>query len=364
MSQPEMAVARQQERPQDLSEIMLEGPLKNLEQAWAIARVLAQSTMVPRALQGSPQNCLITMMLGQELGLSWTQATRAIYVLPSGQPGLRGQLLLARIRQAGHKYEFAETDDSCEFILTRKDEQYKTKYTGRFTTEMAKKAGLVKEKDGELIARSSGGQPLPWEQYRSDMLMWRAVARGASRGCPELLYGFDIAGIGDTGDAGTVTATAEVVRPATGQALENGQDVREKLAELDRQHSGDADYEVPSEAATREHMKQWVDGEETHPSEGNDQPPEGKLAPGLPELHELLRRCGVTGPQQTSVSATLAHRDLSDMSQLTPGEVFMIHDTVTRVVWGTATMKERHDALEEYLATAEGAGEEDADQEQ
>jgi hypothetical protein len=47
------------------------------------------------------------------------------------------------------------------------------------------------------------------------------------------------------------------------------------------------------------------------------------------------------------------------MSQLTPGEVYMVHDTITRVTWGQASMKDRHDAIERYLATAEGVGEED-----
>jgi hypothetical protein len=354
----------------------LNDPLADLDQAFRLATMLAQSSMVPKALQGSPQNCLVTMLLGRELGLSWIQAIRGIYVLPSGQPGLRGTLLLARIRAAGHRYSFNETDDSCEFVITRKDEEFKIQYTGRFSLDDAKAAGLVREHDGKLVARSRDGNPLPWELYRRDMLQWRAVARGAARGTPELIFGFDLAGIGD-GEDGGATVTAEVIPQAPVKPAGNGQspDVREKLANLDREHAEGVIVEEPpqpivataeqpmgetAEAATAAHMQAWADGDEVHEGElPFEEPDEAPRAPGLPELHELLRRCGFTGVQQIRVSAALAHRDIPDMSQLTPGEVYMVHDTITRVTWGQASMKDRHDAIERYLATAEGVGEED-----
>ena len=153
----------------ELLEVALDGPLKNMDQAWSIAQVLAQSSMVPYALRGSPQNCLVTMMLGQELGLTWTQATRGIYVLPNGTPGLRGQLLLALIRKAGHRVKFERGDDWCKCIITRGDEDHKYEYVGEFNTEDAKAARLVTVKDGKLLARSAKGEPLPWEQYRRDI---------------------------------------------------------------------------------------------------------------------------------------------------------------------------------------------------
>lgn len=347
---PETAVAV----PVDLND-----PLADLDQAFRLAKMLSQSSMVPQALRGSPQNCLITMLLGRELGLSWIQAIRGIYVLPSGQPGLRGSLLLARIRAAGHRYEFIETDNECLFVLTRKDEDFKTKHTGKFSLEDAKAAGLVKEHDGKLVARSRNGDPLPWELYRRDMLQWRAVARGAARGCPELIFGFDLAGIGD-GDDGANTVTAEVIpQPHREPTESEASELREKLAELNRQHETGPDGQ-----ATHEHMERWQKGEETHKGEEGEadyeaEPGKEKRTPGLPELHELLRRCGYTGTGQKKLCAALIHRQISDMSQLTPGEIFMVHDTVTRVSWGVPAMKERHDALENYLKTAEGIEEEE-----
>jgi hypothetical protein len=327
----------------------LDDPLSDLDQAFRLATMLAQSSMVPQALRGSPQNCLVTMLLGRELGLSWIQAIRGIYVLPNGQPGLRGALLLARIRAAGHRYEFIETDDSCEFVITRKDEEFKIKYNGTFTVEDAKAAGLVHVKDGKLIARSNSGAPLPWESYRRDMLQWRAVARGAARACPELIFGFDLAGIGDGGDGGSHQALSQPPAPPAGPNGSGGQDVKDKLAELDRQHS--ENFEPPEEPV------EAVIVEDLPATEADPENPEAR-PPSLPELHELLRRCGFPGSAQTRVCSVLAHRDIVDMSKLTAGEIFMIHDTITRVAWGKSSMKERHDAIELYLTTAEGVEDE------
>ena len=38
-------------------------------------------------------------------------------------------------------------------------------------------ARLCQIKDNQVFARSSGGKPLPWEQYPMDMCYWRAIAR-------------------------------------------------------------------------------------------------------------------------------------------------------------------------------------------
>jgi hypothetical protein len=289
------------------------------------------------------------MLLGRELGLSWIQAIRGIYVLPNGQPGLRGTLLLARIRAAGHRYAFSEGDDFCEFAITRKDEEFKVPYTGRFSLEDAKAAGLVREHDGKLVARSRSGEPLPWELYRRDMLQWRAVARGAARGCPELIFGFDLAGIGDGEDGGAVTAEVlpQPAAPQNGQ--QQAEDMRSRLEQLDREHGGETPPEPPNDAAAAEQPRDMTVAPEAR-------------APGLPELHELLRRCGFTGHQQTSVCAVLAHRDITDMGQLTPGEVFMIHNAVTQIAAGHGTMRDRHDALERYLDNEREADDEQPDQ--
>jgi len=344
-------------RPTDLSEVMLDGPLKNMAQAWAIAKVVAQSSMVPRALQGSPQNVLVTMMLGQELDLTWTQATRGIYVLPNGTPGLRGQLLLALIRKRGHRYTFERADDSCTCIITRKDEDYKIPYKGTFTLDDALMAGLVTKKDGQLFARSHDGKPLPWQQYRRDMLQWRAVARAAGIGAPEVIYGFDIAGIGDGNGEGAVVGAAPGPVPPGGPGpgqvytAEVVDDTKGKLSELNQQMAGqpdgDADYDVKGESPPPRRESPVRDE------------PAPATPPGYDDLDQLLKRSGFHDHAQTELVSALVHRDVGGIADLTKGEVLIAHDVITKAIKGMTTVGARRAALT-LLAAAERDAMEDA----
>jgi len=345
-------------RTTDLSEVALDGPLKNMAQAWAIAKVVAQSSMVPRALQGSPQNVLVTMMLGQELDLTWTQATRGIYVLPNGTPGLRGQLLLALIRKRGHRYTFERDDDSCKCIITRKDEDFKIPYEGSFNLDDALLAGLVTKKDGQLFARSHDGKPLPWMQYRRDMLQWRAVARAAGIGAPEVIYGFDIAGIGDgNGEGAVVGASPGPVQPGgtgPGQVFtaEIVDDTKGKLSELNEamkagQPDGDADYDAGFQGSP------GVSGKTAQAGPAPSSPP------GYDDLDQLLKRSGFHDQAQADLVSALVHRDVRGLADLTKGEVLIAHDVISKAIKDATTVGARRAALTQ-LAAAERDAMEDA----
>ncbi len=327
-------------RTTDLSEVALDGPLKNMAQAWAIAKVLAQSSMVPQALRGSPQNCLVTMMLGQELGLTWTQATRGIYVLPNGTPGLRGQLLLSLLHRAGHRYEFTRTDNACVCTIFRKDEDFKIAHEGKFNLDDAKAAGLVTEKDGKLFARSSQGNPLPWQMYRRDMLQWRAVARAASIGAPEVIYGFDIAGIGD-GTEGAVVAPGPVPPGGTGPVpvytAEVVDDTKAKLSELDERLR--TDVQEAQAAPPADHVEYNVKAAPPPP-------------PGYDDLDQLLKRSGFHDHAQVELVSALVHRDVGGLGDLSKGELLLAHDVVSKAIRGASTVGARRAALTQ-LAAAE-----------
>lgn len=175
--------------------VALDGPISDLDQAWRLATALAQSDLVPRALRNRPANILLVIMTGQEIGLSVAQSLRSVFVPSNGQPQLRGQLILAKLREAGHDYEYDLTDDGCEFRVIRGDNG--KPYAASFTVEDAKAAGLVQERDGKLVARSQDNRALPWELYRQDMLFWRAVSRAVNRAAPEVMMGFAIMGTVD-----------------------------------------------------------------------------------------------------------------------------------------------------------------------
>jgi hypothetical protein len=185
------------------TQVTLNKPLTDLDEAWRLCEALAGSNLVPQALQGRPANILLVIMTGQELGLSVAQSLRTIYAPASGNTQLRGQLVLAKLREAGHDYEFQQDELECRFTLIRGDNG--RKYEGRFTMNDAVRARLVEAHDREdgtteYLARSSQGKILPWELYAPDMLFWRAVSRAVNRGAPEVMLGFSIMGAAEAAD--------------------------------------------------------------------------------------------------------------------------------------------------------------------
>jgi hypothetical protein len=184
-------------------QVSLNTPLTDLDQAWRLCEALAGSSLVPMALQGKPANILLIVMTGQELGLSVAQSLRMIYAPSSGNTQLRGSLVLAKLREAGHDWEIDQDDTSCTFTLIRGDNG--RKYVGKFTMQDAVRAQLVQEHkkdDGEIeyLARSSQGKVLPWETYQPDLLFWRSVTRAVNRGAPEVMLGFSIIGAADAAE--------------------------------------------------------------------------------------------------------------------------------------------------------------------
>ncbi len=131
----------------------------------ALARALAQSSWLPKQMQGNPSDVLLAMLTGRELGIGPMAALRLIYVV-EGKPTLSGQLQLALLRRAGH--EIRELEATAERVT------FEGRFMGRgdpitvtYTAEEAKAAGLSTKNN--------------WKSYPSDMLYWRAVSRLARR---------------------------------------------------------------------------------------------------------------------------------------------------------------------------------------
>lgn len=385
MTEPDTLPARRETPPpgtvaaHDRLPVDLTSQLADLDAAYRVAVILSQSSIVPRACQGNPANCLVFVMSAQELDLSWAQAVRGLYMTPAGGLGLRGTLLLAKIRMAGHKYKFEHGDDYCTCTITRKDENFETPWVGKFTLEDALTAGLVtRASGGNLIARSSQGAALPWEQYRKDMLKWRSVARAAVDGVPELIFGFDLAGTGDDGE--TVAASRPSgPAPGTGTPAGTPDDMQEKLRLLDLQRTapGDAatvetpegeddtlagapasgaDYEVPA----RESGNRTAAG----PRPGGAPSARGAQAPPPPAptvrgLAGQLRKLRLAGDEQADAVSVLVHRRVSVITDLTQGEALMVSNSLGEIN-AKFDEKDRPAALQDLLNRERDAwGEED-----
>lgn len=173
--------------------VPITGQLQDLDSAWRYAEALAQSGLLPRELQNNTPNVLVVLLYGQYLGIPPVIATQVISVV-NGRPQIAGKMLLAKVREAGHVPEIMEsTDESCTVRITRGDDG--KSYESTFTLKHAVKAGLCSiHADGSVRARSQSGKPLPWENYTSRMLMWRAVGHCVDVICPEVKLGFTVEG--------------------------------------------------------------------------------------------------------------------------------------------------------------------------
>lgn len=170
--------------------VPLDGPLADADQAWRLARFFAAADIVPQDLRNKPANAFLVILYGQRLGLPPEIALSTVSVV-KGKPRMAGQLLLAKVREAGHRPKIVHGQDECTVTITRDDGD---EHTETFTLAEAVQAGLCKIKDGKVQARSQKGEPLPWETYTKRMLQWRAVGACVDVICPEVKMGFVVEG--------------------------------------------------------------------------------------------------------------------------------------------------------------------------
>lgn len=115
---------------------------RNLDEAWRMSDVLSKAQVMPDALRGKPNDLLVTIMTGAELGLSPMQSVRNISVV-KGKGYLDALLKVALVKQS----------PVCEYLelvtTTATKCVYKTKRRGEgevvmeYTIDDAKAAGLA-----------------------------------------------------------------------------------------------------------------------------------------------------------------------------------------------------------------------------
>lgn len=168
----------------------------NVEEGWRLATMMAKSQMVPKAFQGKPEDILVAIQAGIELGLAPFQSLQSFAVINS-RPTLFGDGFLAVLMAApsyqNHE-EFYEVGDQRRDVLNADDIKLDattavcsfwrkgkpTPVTRRFSVAQAKLAGLF-TKEG------------PWKQYPARMLSMRARS-WAGRDCfPDVLRGMTTA---------------------------------------------------------------------------------------------------------------------------------------------------------------------------
>lgn len=167
---------------------------RDLDEAWRLASHIAKSGLVPKGYQGHPEDVLVAIQYGMELGLPPMSALHSIFVA-NGRPGLWGDGFLAVImasptyRDHDEFFVVGATSERRDYLspaeLSKDDTRAvctfwrtdrKRPATASFSIGQAKKAGLW-SKDG------------PWQQYPDRMLKFRARGFAGRDAFPDVLRG-------------------------------------------------------------------------------------------------------------------------------------------------------------------------------
>lgn len=136
----------------------------NFQEAFQIAEMLSQSEMVPKNYQRKPNDIVIAMAMGAELGFQPLQSLQNIAVI-NGRPSVWGDAFRALIIGARDLVEFKEwyENDTAHCHIKRQlASGAVVEFNGSFSLEDAKQAGLF-------------GKQGPWTQYTKRMQQWRAL---------------------------------------------------------------------------------------------------------------------------------------------------------------------------------------------
>jgi len=156
---------------------------RSLEESMAFAEKLSQSKLVPQGYQGKPNDILVAMQYGYEIGLAPMQALSSIAVI-NGRACLWGDGALAVVQKSGLMENFKEmTADEIRqaerAIFWAKRRGVAEPIIREFSVADAKKAGLW-------------GKTGPWSSYPYRMLQMRARSWGLRDGFSDALKGLAI----------------------------------------------------------------------------------------------------------------------------------------------------------------------------
>lgn len=182
--------------------------LSTFEQVDALARRLAESDLLPKALKGKPADVAIILLTGIEFGLQPMAAIRGINVI-EGKASLSADLLSGVVQQKTNVCEYFRMVTCADTIAT-----FETKRHGHgeavklsYTIEQARNAGLVGRDN--------------WKKYPADMLAARCISRLAKRVYPDITQGCYVpdeedeirAGSGGSSNGGTVIDVSAIQGP-------------------------------------------------------------------------------------------------------------------------------------------------------
>lgn len=156
---------------------------KMMKKAFAGAKYLATSDLVPPTYKNKPENCLIAMDMANRTGLQPLTVMQNLYVV-QGRPAWSGQMCIALVNMSG-RYE-----EPLEFIFvgeegTLSEGCYAQTYTKSGKLVVGTTITMQMAQDEGWIGKAGS----KWKTMRKQMLQYRAGAFFARVHCPDVLFG-------------------------------------------------------------------------------------------------------------------------------------------------------------------------------
>lgn len=176
----------------------------SLGEAMEIANIIAGSDFAPKDYKGKPQNVMIAIQMGADVGLKPMQALQNIAII-NGRPSIYGDAALALsmdvLERFHETFEGKEGEDAFTAVCVSQRKGWPDETRTTFSIADAKKANLW-------------GKAGPWQQYPKRMLQWRARGFNLRNVASDRLLGLILAEEAQDLPAieGTVIAS-EVVQP-------------------------------------------------------------------------------------------------------------------------------------------------------
>ena len=150
-----------------------------LTEAITFSEMLSSSNMVPKAYQGKPQDILVCVQWGMEMGLAPLQALQNIAVI-NGKPSVYGDAMMALVQASSvcedveEYFEGEGTPNPVAVCIAKR--RGRKPVTVKFSREDAQRAGLW-------------GKQGPWTAYPRRMMQMRARGFALRDAFPDVLKG-------------------------------------------------------------------------------------------------------------------------------------------------------------------------------
>ena len=158
------------------------------------AQMAAKSQMVPKDFVGKPENIMLAIQMGSELGLAPMQSLQNIAIV-NGRPSVWGDALIGLCRQSAHCHDIREWFEGDGDGLTAFCEATRhgsNPVVQSFSVADAKKAGLWKTEPRTKKQGRDGAYEVdsgPWYSYPRRMLQMRARGFALRDAFPDVLRG-------------------------------------------------------------------------------------------------------------------------------------------------------------------------------